>query len=379
MNEHPFAVTLQGRIPPMALERAAHHRIIVERPVLRRPADTPLRSAPSSGLLVPAPWTDDVHPISFVLAGVHATRALPDALLLVVGHATASEPPALAKARSEAIRCLLHDDAQAWVALATKHGSIRDVKAYLPHLNAMLGWACHVDVVDPTTGPSTAKAVEAFQAEYNATFEREIEVDGVCGTQTLGALFEVMRFEWDKWLYKHGLVQADIDALDIRHVDTAGLPASLPGLAGLAGEPGVDLVVVPRAALGGEEPTAALVYGSTVARWETFAVPLEPWAWQQGPYTIVTDLLPGEPVPKEVYALRSMDGQFEAKLTLPDDAIDKGVLELEFVAVPCDKRYELRVTVHEGETWVLFSDVPYNALHRLATEGDPRDAKQESR
>lgn len=369
MKEHPVEVTLRGRLPPMALERTMHHRIVVERPSVRRPAQSPFPAALGSGLLVPAPWTDDVHPISYVLAGVHAARTAPDTVMLVVGHATASEAPALAAARSEAIRCLVQGDAKAWVELATAHGSIRDVKAYLQYLNAMLGWACHVDVVDQTTGPATAKAVEAFQTEYNATFGRAIEVDGVCGTQTLGALFEVMRLEWDKWLHKHGLAQADVDALDLRYLDTTGLPASLPGLAELEGEPGIDLLVVPRAALGGEEPSAELVYGSTVVRWELFDVPLEPWAWQQGPYTIVTDLLPGEPVAKEVYVLRSMDGEFEAKLTLPDDAVDKGVLELEFVAVPCDKRYELRVTVHEGETYVLFSDVPYNQLHRLATEG----------
>jgi len=371
MTEHPIVATLRGRIPPMALERATHHRLVVERPLVQRPTHAPLRAAPGSGLLVPAPWTDDVHPISYVLGGIHTARATDDALLLVVGHKAPSEPPALAAARSEAIRCLLHADAEAWVALATAHGSIRDVKAYLQYLNAMLGWSCHVDIVDETTGPATTKAVEAFQAEYNATFAREIDVDGVCGNQTLGALFEVMRFEWDRWLHKHGLAQADVDALDVRFFDTAALPPSLPGLAELEGEPGIDLLVVPRAALSGEEPTAELVYGSTVVRFETFEIPREPWAWQQGPYTIVTDLLPGEPAAKEVYALRSMDGEFEAKLTLPDDAIDRGVLELEFVAVPCDKRYELRVSVQDEGTWVLFSDVPYNELHRLATEGSP--------
>jgi hypothetical protein len=369
MKEHPVEVTLRGQVPPMALERATHHRIVVERPVVSRPAYAPFRTAPDSAVAVPAPWTDDVHPISYLLAGVHAARAHADALLLVVGHATASEPPALAAARSDALRSVVQGDAKAWVRLATAHGSIRDVKAYLQHLNAMLGWACYVDVVDQTKGASTAKAVKAFQAEYNDTFGRTIAVDGICGKQTLGALFEVMRFEWDKWLFKHGLAQAEVDALDVRYLDAAGLPASLPGLAELEGEPGVDLLVVPRAALGGEEPTAELVYASTVVRWEAFAVPREPWAWQQGPYTIVTDLLPGEPAAKEVYTLRSMDGEHEAKLTLPDDAVDNGVLELEFVAVPCDKRYELRVSVHEGETYVLFSDVPYNELHRLATDG----------
>lgn len=369
MKEHPVEVTLRGRVPAMALERTTHHRIVVERPLVRRPATAPLRAAPGSGLLVPAPWTDDVHPISYVLAGLHAARTAPDALLMVVGHATASEPPGLASARSEAIRCLMHADAEAWVELATRHGSIADVKAYLRYLNVMLGWGCFVAVVDETTGAATAKAVEAFQSEFVASFGRTIEKDGVCGKETLGAVFEVMRFEWARWLDKHGLAQADVDAVDVRFASAAGLPGALPGLAGLDGEGGIDLLVVPRAALGGEEPTAALVYGSTVARWDPFPVPLEPWAWQQGPYTIVTDLVRGEVVPRETYELRSMDGEFEARLTMPDDAVDRGVLELEFVAVPCDKRYALSVTVQDGGTWELFSDVPYGALHRLATEG----------
>src|SRR5688572_3726038 len=120
----------------MALERTAHHRIVVERPLVRRPAQAPFRTAPGSGLLVPAPWTDDVHPISYVLAGIHAAYAAEDALLLVVGHAAASEAPALAAARSDAIRCLIRGDADAWVGLATDHGSIADVKAYLQYLNA---------------------------------------------------------------------------------------------------------------------------------------------------------------------------------------------------------------------------------------------------
>ena len=59
MKEHPVATTLRGRISSMALERATHHRIVVERPLVRRPAYAPLRAAPGSGLLVPAPWTDD--------------------------------------------------------------------------------------------------------------------------------------------------------------------------------------------------------------------------------------------------------------------------------------------------------------------------------
>ncbi|MCX4247631.1 peptidoglycan-binding domain-containing protein [Paraliomyxa miuraensis] len=373
-REHPVEVTLRGHVVPMQIERAMHHRIVVTRPVVRRPRRAPFRAAPRSGLLVPAPWTDDVHPISYILAGIHAARSAGDALLLVVGHVAPAEARALGRARAEALRCVVESDAAAWVELAQTHGTLADVKAYLQYLNAMLGWSCAIDVVDETRGPSTERAIAAFQQEYDDTFGRAIDVDGICGPQTLGALFEVMRMEWNKWLLKHGLGQEDVDALDIRWLDGSGLDPTLPGVVELRERSGVDLLVVPRAALGADEATVELVYGSTVARYEVFDVPLEPWAWVRGPYTIVTDLLPDEPAAKEVYLLRSMDGEFETRLTLPDDAVDTGVLELQFFALPCDKRYELRVTVHDGETYPLFSDVPYCELHRLACDGQPQEA-----
>lgn len=54
---------------------------------------------------------------------------------------------------------------------------------------------------------------------------------------------------------------------------------------------------------------------------------------------------------------------------MPDDAIDAGLLELRFSALPCEASYDLTVSVAHGETYELFRGVPYNQLHRVATEG----------
>lgn len=368
-KSHPVSATLSGEIDPLDLELAHHHRVVVTRPRILQPETAPFPTRHGSAVLTPAPWAGELHPISFVLAAIHTAVATPNAVVCFIGHTAPDETPALGNARAESVRCLVEDDAAAWVTLATQHGSIRDVKAYLQYLNAMLGWECHVEAVNDAVDEAAERSVSAFQRQYKEEMKADLREDGICGTKTLEAIFRVMRFEWEKWLHKHDLSPDAIAELDLRYLDASGADRSLPGMTALDGEHGLDALIVESPALGGAEPTADLLYGSEIARHEEYAVPIEPWAWERGPYTIVTDLVPGEYVPKERYTLRSMDGEFETTLTLPDDAVDAGVLELRFFAVPCDKAYELVVRVHEGERYVLFSDVPYNKLHTLATGG----------
>ena len=328
-----------------------------------------------SGLLVPAPWTDHDHPISHILAAVYTALTQVDSqpVILVIGHTTEDENASLGTLRPEAIRCLLQNDAKAWVQLAKSSGSIRDVKAYLQYLNATLGWDCFVAEVDSAVDAATESAVRDFQREYNIRFEREILEDGVCGEETLGALFAVLLFEWEKWLFKHDLTQSQVDGLDIRYASASDIDRTLAPLRDFAVRSAVELLVVDRASLDGEDPTPNLVYGSEVARFESFRVPREPWAWERGPYTVVSDLFADEFIFREHYRVRSMDGSFDLTLAMPDDAVDRGLLMLEFFALPCDKTYELTVTSHDGTDYVLFSDVPYNKLHKLAIEGAIED------
>jgi hypothetical protein len=366
--EHRLKATLAGTIEQLPLEVGKHNRLVIERPTVRRPRE-PYFVAPNSAMFVPGPWAPDQHPIPFALAAVHQAAVMASPIVFVVGHVGGGESKSLGQARADCVRCLLESDRDGWVTLATERGSIRDVKGYLEYLNEIMDWPCFVDEVDPSTGPSTREAVLAFQGEFNQQFDGQITEDGICGKQTLGALFDVMRLEWDKWLYKHDVDPSRIDGLDIRYVDGASVDASTPAAEPLDGRPCVDLLVMEAADLEGEDPAPELIYGSAVALWEAFEVPLEPWGWAKGPYTIVSDLPSGEVVPKEVYTLRATDGSIEVSQILPDDAVDNGLLELRFFALPVDRTYELTVKVHDQEPIVLFSGVPYNTLHHLATKG----------
>lgn len=303
---HRVRATIEGRVASLPLTVTAHNRVVVEPPRVRRCAPV-FACAPGSGLALPGPWSELAHPISWILAGVHQATLVEDPVVMVVGHATSSEPTTLAAARSESLRCIVEDDADAWVALATDTGSIRDIKAYLQYLNAVHGWACHVDAVDASVGPSTAESVEAFQAEYNEVFDASILVDGICGEETLEAIFRMLRFEWDKWLFKHDLAQDRVDALGIRFMSGADAPQTSAAIRVLADQPCVDVLVLERADLDGHEGSPALVYGSKTVRLSPYEVPEEGFAWARGNYTIVTDLIAGEVVPKERYTLRSTD------------------------------------------------------------------------
>ena len=367
--EHELRATLNGDIGKIRAETGRAHRVVVVRPTVLRPMAT-LGCANASGLVVPGPWMKDRHPIPFVLAAIHEAARLDDPVVLVVGHVAADEKPELGSARAESLRCVVQNDANAWVELATKTGSIQDVKAYLSYLNAMLGWECWVQAIDRAEDAATAASVEAFQVEYNVKFNQSIVVDGICGEETLGALFEVIRFEWGKWLYKHNVTQEQVDSVEFHFDSGSAVDPGAPGVETVAGKPCVDVLVVERKDLGAD-PTAKLVLGSNLAKYANYEVPIEPWAWERGPFTVVTDLVEGEVLARETYTVRSTDGSFELSQTLPDDAVDLGLLAVRFLAMPCDKAYDLSVTIDGRDTYVLFEGIPYNQLHRIAVEGMP--------
>lgn len=365
--EHRVSATLNGDIGSIQAEVGQAHRVVVVGPTVHRPTQ-PLGCPIASGLVVPGPWMEDRHPIPFILAAIHEAARLDDPVVLIVGHVARDEKPELGKARADGLRCLMQNDADGWVEIATETGSIQEVKGYLSYLNAMLGWECWVQAIDRADDAATAESVEAFQAEYNAKFKRDIVVDGVCGEETLGALFEVCRFEWDKWPYKHNVTQEQVDSVEFHFDSGTTVYPGAPGLAAVAGSPCVDALVVERKDLGAQ-PSATLVLGSKLAKYVTYEIPIEPWAWERGPFTVITDLVEGEVLARETYTVRSTDGSFELSQTLPDDAVDLGLLAVRFLAMPCDRSYDLSVTIEGRDTYVLFEGIPYNQLHRIAVEG----------
>ena len=90
---------------------------------------------------------------------------------------------------------LLADAREAWVDLAAKHGSPADVQRQLRYLARTHDWPTEPTRIDGVVDAKVEAAVSQFQAHYNSVFAGSIEVDGVIGVETLGALFDVQRAE----------------------------------------------------------------------------------------------------------------------------------------------------------------------------------------
>lgn len=354
--------------------------VVVRRPVLRLVTPDFLRLDSESAILVPAPWTEDRHPLAGV---VHALLALlddPARWLLVVGHASApgsdARNQALSEHRADAIRALLEADSAAWVEHARKRGSLRDVIVYLVYLAARRGWACSFSAqevelgsIDTQETKQTRACVSAFQAEYNARFAGDLDADGVCGNKTLAAVFEVLQDELQRWLAKLGTSR---DALPLERVVYRGYGATLAPRQGddaqaQAADRVVDLFVIENLPLASDVELAE-VYESEVAWRPVLEVPDEPDEWATGPFAIVSDLSPGEPHDPETYRLSSEDGSLSLDRRLPDDAVvEAGEYVVRFEALPTGHRYTLVVIAHDATRSVIFEDLGYGQLHVVSS------------
>lgn len=361
--KHTRRATLSGAIESVDLTLGEHNQIIVTRPTLWRPQTAPLTTAPGSPLLLPGPWNNDQHPIPSLLAALHHAASVENGRILIVGH---DEPTAaVGQPRADAASALLNSDRAAWVKLATDHGSLLDIHGYLRFLHTRRGWPCDVQTVDGLENEASASAVSSFQAEYNQRHEADILVDGICGEQTLGAIFDVLDHEMKRWLEKHGLPDSAWSDADVEYLSAeTGLPSRVGFDGGASG--GVDILVGETAWMDLEALTAKAIYTSEVLQWEDFRVPDEPGGWEIGTYTAVTDLTPEDAFHPETYVLFSTDGSYERSLRLPDDAVDTGLYELRWDDLPTGLRYSLRVDVDDAGSYVVFEDRSYPELHLQA-------------
>ncbi|MEM6296031.1 MAG: hypothetical protein AAGA54_32460 [Myxococcota bacterium] len=281
---------------------------------------------------------------------------------MLVGLRSPGENPKASVARAKGVLALIEGDREAWVETATEYGGLADIEAFLQDQNRMHGWDCFVSEVDGEEDEDAASSVLGFQREFNQRFAGNLLEDGICGTKTLGSVFDVLRDAWAKWLHKHGLGDEDISRVTwLAHDEALAVPSR--------GSGGLDIWTLERAAFEGGDVDAARVGESRCTVWTRFDVPVEPWSWAAGPFTIVTDVPAGEVIPREEYTLRSDDGSFDMTLAIPDDTLDEGLQTLRFHALPADKSYSLTVRVHDGEPQVLFEGVPYNRLHSIWREG----------
>jgi hypothetical protein len=363
--EHHVRPTLSGEVGSFELDVTAHNRIVVERPTLWRPTTSPLIPAPTSGIFVPGPWNARTHPFPTLLTAIHHARESPGTTIVLVGHDEQGGKSGLGQARANGVQAILDNDSGAWVGIATDTGSLLDWHGYIDYLQRDRAWACELTKVDGVEDDASAVAIEGFQREYNVRFEASITEDGVCGTQTLGAIFAVLRFEWERWLDKHGLTPEDAQAVPV-HIASAKAGHTITrDLDGSPGAPGLDVVVIDADRIG-ELDDGNVLYTSTLPRVRGLPVHSEPDGWEYGPYTLVLDIPIDEVMVREIYVLSSSDGEWEDRLAAPDDAIDTGLMELRFSQVPTDKPLDLRVEIDRQEPHYLFRGLKYGQLHLKA-------------
>jgi hypothetical protein len=359
---------LSGELPEVDLAIDEHTHIVVVRPVVRRAEVGLLEAWPRSALLVPAPWSAGRHPISAVLHAIHEARRVEQGCVIAVGWPArdAEETTATVQARVEGLRALVEGDCASWTKIGAAHGSLADVLAYIDYLGRDRGFECSAASIGPAENDDSRAAVSSFQSMFNARFGASIDVDGVCGEQTLGAMFDVLRFEWDHWLGKHGLTADDVSRVHFEYLAATDRTAKH---APTDPDGGVDLLVVERASLGGRQVDGAMLstlYAGDLVRRIEYPVAAEPGGWQSGSYTVITDVAAGEVMLPEIYNLRATDGSFARSLILPDEAVDNGFLELRFTDLPCDRRYRLDVEIVGVGIYEIFADLAYSELHMHA-------------
>lgn len=172
---------------------------------------------------------------------VHA-GANPSQKILITGHTDTSGGAAsnvtLAHKRAMSVKHALLGEKEDWVAIADGQHRVEDYQQILTWISKVWAADCDPDGVDNIHGPKTTQAVRNFQTLYNDEFEASIDVDGVVGPQTWGAIFDVyMELLAD-------ILDVDVDQLPAERAKLTFLDSGKPGVG--CGEhfpvdlPGVD-------------------------------------------------------------------------------------------------------------------------------------------
>lgn len=222
----------------------------VQRPRVLRVEPSYLGFARGSSLLVPLDAKRS--PLAALSTAIAVLGEQRERRLLVVGHSSDDGSDefnaSLAQRRAEGIRHILTGDRDAWVAQASSHGSPTDVQRLLAYLAEMHDWPTDPRRTDGVVSTDFEDAVMAFQSTYNEIYDAAIVVDGVCGEETLGALFDCQSYELHeevmaaggsmdqlRWFGEYGVASAAARVLS---------HPSLPDTASAQGQRRVDLLLV---------------------------------------------------------------------------------------------------------------------------------------
>jgi uncharacterized Zn-binding protein involved in type VI secretion/flagellar motor protein MotB len=126
-------------------------------------------------------------------------KEFPDQKLFIVGHTDTSGDDGgnliLSDRRALSAVYLLEGQKEPWAALSKARHKVADIKQILAWAAKTRGWPCDPGGIDESWGNQAATATRRFQEGYNAEFASAIDVDGVVGSQTWGAFFDLYQDE----------------------------------------------------------------------------------------------------------------------------------------------------------------------------------------
>ncbi|MBV1862271.1 MAG: hypothetical protein KUG77_27880, partial [Nannocystaceae bacterium] len=312
----------------------------VERFTVYRTAPTPFEV--SGALALPDDAPEHRHFIPVVLSALAAANnqgsAEPKTVWVVV-----LGPPKVAASQLASVESVVRGRRDAWVALATEDGSLEEIRAYFAHLSTHRGWPIPVE-------GSPDIQVRAFQGEYNTRFDATIFEDGVCGEQTLGAVFDVVRDELHRWLPAFDLAAGDLTGELVRFVaaDPSGVrrpPAS-----------GLEAWVFDEAQLP-SAPDLVLLYDDPRAD----VVPIHvPWSFEVDELVVRLRAESAEDLDGYVgVRLERCDGSWEAEVPVVPGKVEQNLV---FNEVPTDGRFTVSLVRQDGTREVLVADRPFTAF-----------------
>lgn len=271
----PFVATASFDAVASAADPAV---LVLQRPVVHRVDTDALRFDRGSCVLVPVtPGRSHLVPLA---AAVAAVGRRPASRLLAVGHTSADgggeANDELAARRARCVAHLLDGDRDAWVALVTDHGSPAEVQRLLLYLAQTHGWLTDPGRTDGVMDEGVDAAVASFQQQYNDIYDAALDVDGVCGEQTLGALFDCQTYELHAHLDTLRASTAELRWHEPATVSAAAEVLAHPAVSGSESSDGqrrVDLLLLPEdLAWEATDGAVALLYD--VARLDPEPVPV---------------------------------------------------------------------------------------------------------
>ena len=207
-------------------------------PQITLPQGGVFRTRLGSGIALPDPRHETTHPAQVLVAALRFAAASPENRQVVaVGVRGEGEDEEAALSRAAMFNELLTRDRDAWVDRAVDKGSLGDVLGFLDYLSEQRGWACTSAKETREQGPAAEEAVLSFQQEFNTTFETSMFEDGVCGRQTLGAIFDLIVKDIELW------ESTTPKGLGV-FADVSELLTLAPETHSLGDGPGVELIVV---------------------------------------------------------------------------------------------------------------------------------------